>query len=266
MAPFWRQLAPCVLLASGVQPPPRAASSLATARAGTLRTVVVTLGQALNADRSPAETLVRRTDVAAVVYRNLTDAILVVTGGDPWLVGVTEAETMRKLLLGRAVPSASIRLEPRANNTVQNAIFSVDIVRSLGAKKVVLVTSDFHMPRAAYTFEAVIHARAQGLGLTLQRQPVSGGCAPSDAPPDAPINEWSLVQRLRGEEDIIRRQVPEEYLPSEMPDVLIPSPGHERLEQALTEVREQLRAASGATARASVSSFIGLAMLLQLLC
>jgi len=253
MAPVWRPLAPCVFLicpAAAVQPAPelaRASASLAAVITHAAPSAaIVTLGQSLNPDGSPAQVLVRRTDTAAAARQEFTEAPIVVTGADPARVGVTEAEVMRRLLTEQGVPEASVTLEPRANNTVQNAIFSLGILRSLGARRVVLVTSDFHMPRAQYTFEAVFDAQAAALELAVEPRPAKGGCPLADAKPGVNINEQSLVQRLRGEEAIITEQLQQALLPADLPGVRVPTPGKARLERALAEVRAQLRAAGAA--------------------
>ena len=46
-------------------------------------------------------------------------------------------------------------LEENSQNTVGNAVESVHILKKHNIKKVVLVTSDYHLPRASYIFEAV---------------------------------------------------------------------------------------------------------------
>lgn len=64
-----------------------------------------------------------------------------------------EAEDMSQFLLSLGVPKAALHLETRSRNTAENAEFTLKILRALGAKKILLVTSAFHMRRALPFFE-----------------------------------------------------------------------------------------------------------------
>jgi len=205
-------------------------------------TAIVLLGQSLDPGGSPPGTLASRAQEAAKAYReHESAAVIVASGADPAQTGITEAEAARQLLVTtHGLPGAHIHKEVRANNTVQNAIFSLPIVRALGAHKVILVTSDFHMPRAMYTFEAVFNSLAGSSAPSLVRRPAIGGCPARNAPPGAPINSQSLIQRLRGEKIIITDQLHIRLLPSDLPDVKVPSPGTARVQQALDEVEAML--------------------------
>lgn len=247
MASSWQRFALCALLAFvAVARPaqPVGATFVGTScRAGANGTAIVTLGQALNSDGTPPQTLVKRIEETAAAYRELGNVSIIVTGADPVKVGITEAEVMRQMLTKEGVPEASIFLEPQADNTVQNAIYSAPILKSLGACHVVLVSSDFHLPRALYTFEAVFEALAPGVGMSVKPRATRGGCAMRDAASGTGINEESLIQRLKGEVRIMDIQMTAEYLPSDLPDVPIASPGSGRIRAAHGEARALLAAA-----------------------
>ncbi len=66
----------------------------------------------------------------------------------------TEAEYLGEALLALGVPKDQVIIEPRANNTRENATESKKLLDALGAKKVLLVTSAFHVPRAVGCFRA----------------------------------------------------------------------------------------------------------------
>ncbi len=51
------------------------------------------------------------------------------------------------------VPAAAILREGRSRSTYENAKFSIPLLRELGAKKVILVTSWYHSRRALKSFE-----------------------------------------------------------------------------------------------------------------
>lgn len=51
------------------------------------------------------------------------------------------------------VPAADIVLEGKSHTTRENAEFSIPILRAMGARRVIIVTSWYHSRRALHTFE-----------------------------------------------------------------------------------------------------------------
>lgn len=77
---------------------------------------------------------------------------ILVTGGRPDGVGLSEAETMRRVLVGEfAVPVRWV--EGESDNTRENALYSAQLLKRAGVTRVLLVTHAWHMPRAARSFE-----------------------------------------------------------------------------------------------------------------
>lgn len=66
----------------------------------------------------------------------------------------TEAEYLAEELVRLGVAKEQVLLEPKANNTRENATESKKLLDGLGASRVLLVTSAFHMPRAQGCFRA----------------------------------------------------------------------------------------------------------------
>lgn len=66
--------------------------------------------------------------------------------------GKGDGDEMRRWLINGNVPAAAVRAELKSENTWQNARFSVAVLRDLGAKRVILVTSWFHSRRALACF------------------------------------------------------------------------------------------------------------------
>ena len=66
--------------------------------------------------------------------------------------GKGEAERMKSRLLAQGVPPARVLTETRSHDTRENALYSVPILRRLGADRMLLVTSSMHMRRAAGSF------------------------------------------------------------------------------------------------------------------
>lgn len=82
---------------------------------------------------------------------------LIISGGliedDPGIPreAVTVAKTLRQLGLAED----QIILEDRSRNTRENALYTAEIVRQRGFKRILLVTSAFHMKRSLGCFRAV---------------------------------------------------------------------------------------------------------------
>jgi uncharacterized SAM-binding protein YcdF (DUF218 family) len=80
------------------------------------------------------------------------------------ITGEHEAQMLADLIAKWGIARERIVLEERAKNTRENATFSAPIVRERGWTKLLLVTSAFHMKRAAGCFRAA--------GLTFDTKPV----------------------------------------------------------------------------------------------
>jgi uncharacterized SAM-binding protein YcdF (DUF218 family) len=114
---------------------------------------------------------------AARVFRAGKAPLLLASGGsDPGVTDLSEAASMAGLLTEFGVPRASILLEDKSRTTGENARFSAPLLQSRGVKRILLVTSALHMPRAVAEFEragfqvipaATDHAQAQYTGVQL---------------------------------------------------------------------------------------------------
>lgn len=92
---------------------------------------------------------------------------VVITGGTS-LVAVSER--MKQFLVAGGVPEAAIQTERRAASTRENALFSKPLLDTLPGRKV-LLTSDYHMFRAARTFrKAGIEVLPRPFPDALKRQ------------------------------------------------------------------------------------------------
>lgn len=101
----------------------------------------------------------------AALYRAGKARWVVVSGGNqPGMAALqVEAEAIRAMLLTLGVPDSTIRLEGVSRNTTENARESAVLLREVGARRVLLVTSALHMPRALATFRGVL----SDAGVTL---------------------------------------------------------------------------------------------------
>ena len=137
---------------------------------------VVVLGAAVSAPGVPGPALQRRLIHGVGEFRARAAGHLVLSGG---IVAHPPAEAcvMRDLARGMGVAESAIVIEDRARNTFENAVFTGRILRERGWRKLLVVTDEWHLPRALYIFRR--------LGL-----PVSG----AGVPPPAGL---PLLSRLR---------------------------------------------------------------------
>lgn len=81
--------------------------------------------------------------------------LLYMAGKAPVIVlsaGQGGALRMAAMLRQHGVPPSAIRIEGRSNNTYENAVFSSHILDQEGLRRILLVTSPAHMPRAVAAF------------------------------------------------------------------------------------------------------------------
>ena len=69
-----------------------------------------------------------------------------------------EAEIMRDLAVARGVPASAIQLETASANTVENVIFTTQLLERQGGRQILLVSSPYHMRRAVWTFRKLAPA------------------------------------------------------------------------------------------------------------
>jgi uncharacterized SAM-binding protein YcdF (DUF218 family) len=90
---------------------------------------------------------------AAALYRAGKAPRILVSGGAPG-GSRTEAEQMEQLLAVMGIPPRAIVRESESRTTRENAVYSSIILQGKGWRRILLVTSAFHMRRARPLFEA----------------------------------------------------------------------------------------------------------------
>lgn len=93
---------------------------------------------------------------AARLYKQGKAPHLLLSGGYiSWLSqrGSTPAEEMADLMQLIGIPDEALWLQPRSQNTYEDALYSAEILRAKGIRKIILVTSAQHMPRSVALFE-----------------------------------------------------------------------------------------------------------------
>jgi uncharacterized SAM-binding protein YcdF (DUF218 family) len=117
---------------------------------------------------------------------------------------ITEARALAEQLVAWGIDPDRVVVEGRARNTRENAVESAAIVRARGWKKVLIVTSAYHMSRAYGCFRAVdLDVDALPVDFRSYASPFSGELMPRAQYLDAStaaIREWSgrAIYRARG--------------------------------------------------------------------
>ncbi|WP_228539489.1 YdcF family protein [Nocardia sp. XZ_19_385] len=116
-------------------------------------TAIVVLGYGLLPDGEMRPELIARLHTGFVQALLAPAAPIIVTGGNP-RNGVTEAGAMAGWLVAHGIPADRIHLESDATCTLENAAHSARIMREIGARDAVVVTSADHIDRADGDFTA----------------------------------------------------------------------------------------------------------------
>lgn len=78
---------------------------------------------------------------------------ILISGGDPALVGKAESEIAKEELMKLDIPSSDILTETKSLNTYENAAYSSQIIRTFSPEtQIYLVTSGTHMRRSLKSF------------------------------------------------------------------------------------------------------------------
>jgi len=121
--------------------------------------VAIVFGAGLRRDGSPTVVLRDRVDTAAQLYfAGKAEKLLM--SGDNSFVDYNEPEAMRQHAIGLGVPDEAIVLDYAGRRTYDTCYRARDIFKVDSA---ILVTQDFHLPRALFTCNA-LGVKATGVG------------------------------------------------------------------------------------------------------
>ena len=109
---------------------------------------IIVLGAQVYADGSPSVQLSWRLDAAWEAYSRKAVPV-VACGAQGKDEPMTEAEAMKIYLLNKGVPEKDILTDPESFNTRQNLTNASKLLKNRPEiKKVLIVTSDYHLPRS----------------------------------------------------------------------------------------------------------------------
>lgn len=138
---------------------------------------IIVFGHQLEGDGSLRPRLVRRLQAALTLARHRTADPLVLTGGTLG-APISEAEAMHRWLAAEGIEPERLHLEPMAEDTVGNAVHSMEILARLGVNRATLVSSTYHVRRGL----VLLGAAAERRGLSIRFDHLASGDALSPVP------------------------------------------------------------------------------------
>jgi len=113
--------------------------------------VIIVLGNPATDDCKPGLIMKNRVEKGVELF-NLGFANKILFTGSSVRNSCTEADVMAEYAILKGVPRANILKEKRANNTYQNAYFSIALMKKHNYKSAAIVTSKPHINRACLVF------------------------------------------------------------------------------------------------------------------
>lgn len=118
---------------------------------------IVVLGAQVKPDGQLSLQLTWRMDEAYALWEK-QPCLIVTCGAQGANEPAPEGQVMKEYLMAKGVPEGQILVDDTSFNTRQNLRNAARLLESAGAKQVMIVTSDYHLPRAM--------ALAQDMGLS----------------------------------------------------------------------------------------------------
>lgn len=112
---------------------------------------ILLLGVGLGENDQPTEEMHARVHAAAQAYREGLAPRIIACGGVTPGHAVSEAAVMAALLDGEGIPAEAVLMEDRSQITIENMKFAAKILGGAKGKRVLVVTSDYHLRRSVLT-------------------------------------------------------------------------------------------------------------------
>ena len=128
---------------------------------------ILLLGYALDGQDQPAQDLHARVQAAARAYAQGLATVIIASGGAAPGHAVSEAAVMARLLEAAGVPGKAVVLEDQSQDTMENMRFSAQKLGGAKGRRVLVVTSDYHLRRAVMTARRT-GFRAKGFAAALE--------------------------------------------------------------------------------------------------
>lgn len=112
---------------------------------------ILLLGYGLDEHDQATQELKLRVKAAANAWREEYADLIVACGGTTEGHHISEAEVMQALLEQEGVPQECILLENKSQITIENMRFAAEALGGAKGKRVLVVTSDYHVRRSVLT-------------------------------------------------------------------------------------------------------------------
>ncbi len=109
---------------------------------------VIVLGARVWPDGRMSNTLIYRCERALEIYRMFPGMKIIPSGGRGGDEPIGEAAAMLDYFLRSGIPEKDILLEEKSRSTMENLLYSMEIMQANSLKTAVIVTSDYHAERA----------------------------------------------------------------------------------------------------------------------
>jgi len=127
---------------------------------------ILLLGVELGQGDKPTDELRARCSAAAEAYRQRLSETIVVCGGMLPGHAASEADVMARLLCENSVPDSAIIRENQSRDTMENMRFAARRLGGAKGKRVLVITSDYHLRRSLMTARRV-GFKAKGFAAEL---------------------------------------------------------------------------------------------------
>lgn len=106
----------------------------------------------LTGNTIPSDEALARVVMAYRLYK-IMDVPIITTGGRLTETDISESEIAKRFLVDLGVPERDIVSEDNSRTTIENAFYTKEILKRMGFKRPVLVTTAYHMKRAILCFK-----------------------------------------------------------------------------------------------------------------
>lgn len=132
--------------------------------------VILVLGAGMDADGTLHNSTIQRVEKASVLFHAGAAPRMHFTGGRAVENGPSAGQMMAKLAHSMRVPTSVTSTEGDSQSTLQNALFSQSALK--GAKRIILVTEGFHLPRSWASFHWAAWQKGQRFDIALAHSTV----------------------------------------------------------------------------------------------
>lgn len=130
-----------------------AASPLKISQAPQQSDAIVVFGGGVGETGSPGESTIERARMSVELYKEGYAGRIIYSSG--YTYKFNDAENMKLVALSMGVSKENIILEKQANSTYENVKYTIDILRKLGLKNIILISSPYNMRRVSLVYRHI---------------------------------------------------------------------------------------------------------------